>query len=90
MEILSIYKKIWEVIVLVTQSTLILTYLVSCRFQGFPPLKSQRLLWEMMSSMHRLFLLIFMQLQQGDIFVLAGPHCTHTPGCDIFVLPEEP
>lgn len=33
--------KLWAVTVLVTQNTRILTYLVSCRFQGFPLLNSR-------------------------------------------------
>ena len=75
---------------LVTQSTLILTYLSSCRFQGCPPLKFQRLPREMMSGTHRFFLSILRPLQQGGTCVLAGPHGAHTPRWDISGLPEEP
>lgn len=64
-------------IVLVTQSTLTLTSLVSCRFQGFPPLNFQKLLWEVKSA--QMISVLFMQ---GDVFTLAGLHCARTPGWD--------
>lgn len=51
-----IYIYIWAVAVLATQNTRILSCLVSCRFQGFPPPESQKLLWEMLSCLHRFFL----------------------------------
>lgn len=78
-----------EMVVLVTQSTLALTPLASHRFQGcFSPLKF--LLWEMMSRMHRSFLVISPQSQRGGVFVPAGLQRAPTHGWGIPVLPEEP
>lgn len=70
---------------LVTESTLILTYLMSCRFQGFPPLKFQRLLQEMVPSMHRLSLLLLCSCSRVVCSHSQGSSApSHPPGTLLF------